>query len=96
MKQPVAIYPGSFDPLTNGHLDIIIRATYLFPKVIVAVTDNSNKNPTFSLDDRIRMLRAATQNLASVSVESFSGLLVNYVKRKRAGVIIRIHQCISL
>jgi pantetheine-phosphate adenylyltransferase len=95
MKQPVAVYPGSFDPPTNGHLDIIKRATHLFKKVIVAVTDNANKNPTFSLKQRLQMLRNATKDLPTVSVSYFSGLLVNYLKTRKASVIIRGLRAIS-
>lgn len=95
MKRPVAVYPGSFDPPTNGHLDIILRATHLFPKVIVAVTDNSSKTPTFSVADRLAMLKEATHNLPSVRVESFSGLLVHYLDRIDASVIIRGLRAIS-
>ncbi len=95
MKQPVALYPGSFDPPTNGHLDIITRATHLFPRVIVAVTDNSNKNPTFTIEQRYDMLCEITKDLPTVSVESFSGLLVDYLKKKHASVIIRGLRAIS-
>jgi pantetheine-phosphate adenylyltransferase len=95
MKQPLAVYPGSFDPPTNGHLDILVRATCLFPHVIVAVTDNSTKNPTFTLSERLQMLRQITKNLSGVTVDSFSGLLVDYVKRKNASVIIRGLRAVS-
>ena len=95
MKELVAVYPGSFDPPTNGHLDIIIRATHLFPRVIVAVTDNSTKNPTFSLEERIQMLKSATKNLPSVKIDSFSTLLVNYLNEKKASIIIRGLRAIS-
>lgn len=95
MKRPVAVYPGSFDPPTNGHLDIIVRATHLFPKVIVAVTDNSGKTPTFTVDERLKMLKEATRHLPCVSVESFSGLLVHYLDRIDASVIIRGLRAIS-
>jgi len=95
MKQLVAVYPGSFDPPTNGHLDIIIRATHLFSKVIVAVTDNSTKDPTFTVKERILMLKSATRNLPAVGVESFSVLLVDYLKQKKASIIIRGLRAIS-
>ncbi|MBN1621939.1 MAG: pantetheine-phosphate adenylyltransferase [Endomicrobiales bacterium] len=93
--RPIAVYPGSFDPPTNGHLDIILRATHLFPKVIVAITDNANKYPTFPLKDRLKMLRESTKHISSVQVEFFSGLLVNYLKKKKATVIIRGLRAIS-
>ncbi|MFC1501379.1 pantetheine-phosphate adenylyltransferase [Elusimicrobiota bacterium] len=95
MKSPVAVYPGSFDPLTNGHLDIIVRATHLFPKVIVSVTNNSVKNATFSLNQRIEMLKSVTADLSSVEVHSFSGLLVDYLNKKNASVIIRGLRAVS-
>ncbi len=95
MKGPVAVYPGSFDPLTNGHLDIIVRATRLFPKVIVAVTDNANKNPTFSVDQRLSMIQSATSGLKSVRIERFSGLLVHYLIKTNASVIIRGLRAVS-
>ena len=89
MKSPIAIYPGSFDPPTNGHLDIISRATHLFPKVIVAITNNSAKKTTFSLSERLKMMRISTRHLENVRVDSFSGLLVDYVRAQNASVIIR-------
>ena len=95
MKWPVAIYPGSFDPPTKGHLDIIARATQLFPKVIVAVTDNSAKNASFSLKDRIQMLKAATRNQPNVEIDSFRGLLVGYARKRNASVILRGLRAIS-
>lgn len=95
MKQPIAVYPGSFDPLTNGHLDIIVRATHMYPKVIVAVTDNSNKNPTFTLNQRLDMLISSTKKLPLVQVDSFSGLLVNYLQKINASVIIRGLRAVS-
>ena len=95
MTHPVAVYPGSFDPPTNGHLDILVRATHLFPRVIVAVTDNSVKNPTFTLKERLAMLAAATRRLPNVTVESFSGLLVHYLEKKKASVIVRGLRAIS-
>ena len=95
MRKLVAVYPGSFDPPTNGHLDIITRATHLFPKVIVAVTDNSIKDPTFTLKERIIMLKSATKNIPSVKVDSFSRLLVNYLKENDSTIIIRGLRAIS-
>jgi pantetheine-phosphate adenylyltransferase len=95
MKGPVAVYPGSFDPLTNGHLDIIVRATHLFPKVIVAVTDNANKNPTFTVETRLAMINHATSGLKSVQIERFSGLLVHYLIKTNASVIIRGLRAVS-
>jgi len=95
MRQPIAVYPGSFDPPTNGHLDIISRASCIFSKVIVAVSDNSTKNPSFSIGDRFKMLKEATKNMPGVETDTFSGLLVNYVRRKKASVIIRGLRAVS-
>ncbi|MGA2090695.1 MAG: pantetheine-phosphate adenylyltransferase [Endomicrobiales bacterium] len=89
MNRQCAVYPGSFDPPTNGHLDILLRASQLFPQVIVAVTDNRNKNPSFSLAERLTMLRTLTKKIPNVRVDSFSGLLVDYVEQSKASVIIR-------
>ncbi|MCX5778086.1 MAG: pantetheine-phosphate adenylyltransferase [Elusimicrobia bacterium] len=95
MNQQCAVYPGSFDPPTNGHLDILLRATQLFPKVIVAVTDNQNKNPSFTLEERLTMLRTTTSKMHNIKVDSFSGLLVDYVQQSRASVIIRGLRAVS-
>jgi pantetheine-phosphate adenylyltransferase len=95
MKQPVAVYPGSFDPPTNGHLDILARASQLFPRIIVAVTDNSIKNPTFTVAERLAMLRESTHHLHSITVESFSGLLVDYLVQKKASVVVRGLRAVS-
>ena len=85
----VAIYPGSFDPVTNGHLDIIKRASGLFDKIIVSVLNNSAKTPLFSVEERVKMLQDATKHLKNVKVDSFSGLLINYAKEKDVHVAIR-------
>jgi pantetheine-phosphate adenylyltransferase len=95
MKQAIAVYPGSFDPPTNGHRDIIARASCIFPRVIVAVTDNSTKNPTFTLRQRLAMLKKITAPLRTVSVDSFSGLLIDYVRRRHARIIIRGLRAVS-
>lgn len=76
-----AIYPGSFDPVTFGHLDIIRRSAGLCDHLIVAVLNNNNKTPLFSVDERVEMLKEATKDLANVEVASFSGLLVDFAKR---------------
>ena len=89
MKQPCAVYPGSFDPPTNGHLDILRRASKLFSRVIVAVTDNRNKTPSFSIEERLAMLRTITRGIPNVDVETFSGLLVDYVEKSGASAVIR-------
>lgn len=91
----VAIYPGTFDPVTNGHLDIVERAAMLFDQVIVAVTTNSAKNPMFSIAERLDMFQEVTQHLSNVQIESFSGLLVEYAARRGASVLIRGLRAIS-
>jgi pantetheine-phosphate adenylyltransferase len=85
----VAVYPGTFDPITNGHVDIVRRALALFDKVIVAVAENLRKAPLFSLDERAQMIRAAIGDEPRVEVDAFEGLLVEYAKRRQARVIIR-------
>ena len=84
-----AIYPGSFDPLTLGHLDIIGRAAKIFDEVIVAVLRNSSKNSLFSLDERVSMIIEETKEFSNITVVSFDGLLIDYMKRIDASVIIR-------
>ena len=84
-----AIYPGSFDPITFGHLDIITRASKLCDELIVGVLNNKQKNPLFSTDERVSMIKELTENLDNVRVESFEGLLVDFAKEKDAQVIIR-------
>lgn len=91
----LAIYPGTFDPVTNGHLDIVERAATLFDQVIVAVTTNSAKNPMFSIAERLDMFREVTQHLSNVQIESFSGLLVEYAAGRGASVLIRGLRAIS-
>jgi len=85
----IAVYPGTFDPITFGHLDIIKRAGKLFDRVIVAVTDNPNKKPLFSLKERKELIEAEVRGLDFVTVESFSGLLADYVQKKKAIAIVR-------
>ena len=91
-----AIYPGTFDPITNGHLDVLARACRLFDKVIVAVaSDNSSKKVTFSADDRVRLIQVNIADFSQVTVESFSGLLVDYARKKEASVIVRGLRAVS-
>jgi len=85
----VAIYPGSFDPVTNGHLDLIRRSAKLADRLIVAVLTNTSKQPLFSVEERKRMLREVTAGLTQVEVDSFDGLLVNYAERRGAQAIVR-------
>ncbi len=84
-----AIYPGSFDPVTYGHLDIIHRAASIFDELTVSVLNNKEKCPLFSVEERVKMLEEATKDLANVKVESFSGLLIDYAKRKQIRVSVR-------
>jgi len=88
-KKRIAVYPGSFDPVTNGHCDVIKRAIRLFDRVIVAVIENPAKKPLFSVDERMDMLRAVTRGLPGVMISHFDGLLVDYMKKKEANIIIR-------
>lgn len=91
----VAICPGSFDPLTNGHLDVIQRATKLFDRVVVAVAHNEAKQPFFSLVERIQMTREAVRHLPAVQVDSFDCLLVEFAERVKAQAIVRGLRAVS-
>ncbi len=84
-----AVYPGSFDPVTYGHLDVIARASVMFDRLIIAVLNNSAKNPLFSADERVKMIKEVTKDFPNVEVDSFDGLLVDYVRRQNASVIVR-------
>ena len=85
----VAIYPGSFDPITLGHLDIIARSSKLYEKVVVVVSRNPTKQPLFSVDERMAQIRKTTQHLENVEVDSFDGLTVNYARAREAKVLLR-------
>src|SRR5881628_4262401 len=89
MKTSVAIYPGSFDPVTNGHLDLIERGEKMFDLLIVAVLRNTEKQPLFTLSERMEMLREVTKRWSDVEVDVFEGLLVDYARKRGAGVILR-------
>ncbi len=91
----IAIYPGSFDPITFGHLDIIKRGSHLFDRVIVAVLRNPNKNPLFTMEERMIQIRQATQHLDNVDVDTFTGLTVTYAHLKQAQVLIRGLRAVS-
>ena len=91
----IAVYPGSFDPVTNGPLDIIERTAKIFDKVIVAILVNSSKAPAFSTEEKIDMLKRATSHIPNVEIEFFDGLLVDYVKNKEANVIVKGLRAIS-
>ena len=90
-----AIYPGSFDPCTNGHLDIIERSSKIFEKVIVAVLLNSSKTPTFTVEERIDLLKTATEHIPNVEVVSFNGLLAQFAQDRNAKVIIKGLRAVS-
>ena len=90
-----AVYPGSFDPVTNGHCDIVERGLTLFDKVIVAIAKNGTKDPLFTIDERVEMLEETFKDTQGVEVDSFDGLLVNYVVERHAGAILRGLRAVS-
>jgi pantetheine-phosphate adenylyltransferase len=90
-----AIYPGSFDPLTNGHLDVIQRATKLFDRIVVAVAKSESKNPLFTLEERVEIVTRAISHLPTVEADSFDGLLVDYVERRKAHAVLRGLRAVS-
>ena len=85
----LAVFPGSFDPLTNGHVDIITRGTRLFDRIIVAILVNAEKQPLFSMEERVEIAREVFKDMPSVEVDTFAGLLVDYVERRKAHAIVR-------
>jgi pantetheine-phosphate adenylyltransferase len=91
----IAVYPGSFDPITNGHLDVIRRGTKVFERLIVAVADNPAKQSLFTKEERTDMIRDVTKSFKNVEIDAFDGLVVDYVHRKKAGVILRGIRTIS-
>jgi pantetheine-phosphate adenylyltransferase len=95
MKTSIAIYPGSFDPVTNGHLDLIGRGEKMFDHLIVAVLKNMEKEPLFSVPERVEMLREVTKQFRSVEVDVFQGLLVDYARKRDAAVILRGIRAVS-
>jgi pantetheine-phosphate adenylyltransferase len=95
MKTSIAIYPGSFDPVTNGHLDLIERGEKMFDKLIVAVLKNVEKQPLFSFAERVEMLKDVTKQWDSVEIDVFEGLLVDYARKRGAAVILRGIRAIS-
>jgi pantetheine-phosphate adenylyltransferase len=95
MKTSVAIYPGSFDPVTNGHLDLIERGEKMFDTLIVAVLRNAEKQPLFSAPERVEMLREVTTQWPSVEVQVFEGLLVDFARKRGAAVILRGIRAVS-
>jgi pantetheine-phosphate adenylyltransferase len=95
MKNVLAIYPGSFDPVTNGHLDLIERGTKIFDRLVVSILRNFDKEPLFTIDERVEMLREVTRPWATVEVDVFSGLLVDYARLRQANVILRGIRAVS-
>ncbi len=91
----LAVYPGSFDPLTNGHVDIISRGARLFDRIIVAILVNAEKSPLFSIEERVEISRAVFKTHPNVEVDTFNGLLVDYVERRNAQVIVRGLRAVS-
>ena len=89
MTEKIAIYPGTFDPITNGHLSILTRALKIFDKLIIAILNNPQKAPLFSLDERICLIKQVLKDKPNVEIDSFDGLLVDYVVQKGSNVIIR-------
>ncbi|MCK4558534.1 MAG: pantetheine-phosphate adenylyltransferase [Calditrichia bacterium] len=95
MSERIAIYPGTFDPFTSGHLDITERAAKVFDKILVTIARNTKKEPLFSVEERIMFIEDATQHLSNVSSDSFEGLLVSYAQKKKAVAIIRGLRAVS-
>jgi pantetheine-phosphate adenylyltransferase len=91
----LAIYPGSFDPLTNGHVDIISRGARLFDRIVVAILKNAEKQPLFSTDERVEIARSVFMEQRNVEVDTFDGLLVDYVERRKAQAIVRGLRAVS-
>jgi len=91
----LAVYPGSFDPLTNGHVDIISRGARLFDRIIVAILVNAEKSPLFTMDERVDITRSVFKTHSNVEVDTFDGLLVDYVERRDAQVIVRGLRAVS-
>ena len=90
-----AVYPGSFDPVTNGHIDVIKRALKIFDKIIITVGDNPGKKPAFSIEERLEMLRECTKDMGNAEIDTFSGLLIDYVRKKGSRIIIRGLRAVS-
>jgi pantetheine-phosphate adenylyltransferase len=95
MHSVIAVYPGSFDPVTNGHLDLIERGSKIFSRLFVAVLRNQDKDPMFEIEERLEMLRQTTSAWPNVEVDSFHGLLADYARRKEARVILRGIRAVS-
>ena len=95
MPAKLAIYPGSFDPVTNGHIDIIVRGLKIFDRIVVGILNNPSKNPLFSVNERIEMLQASLKGIAGVEIDTFDGLLVDYALHQGAQAILRGMRAVS-
>ena len=95
MNTVKAIYPGSFDPVTNGHLDLIARGSRIFDQLVVAILQNSGKNPLFTVEERVEMLGAAVAEFGNVSIATFDGLLVDFAREQQAQAVLRGIRAIS-
>lgn len=95
MKKRIAVYPGTFDPITNGHMDVIERGLKLFDGLIVAIAESQTKEPLFTVDERIRMAKDAVRRYKNVKVESFDCLLIDYMREKKANIVLRGLRVIS-
>lgn len=95
MKKRIAVYPGTFDPITNGHMDVIDRGLKLFDVLIVAIAENPTKEPLFNVYERIKMVKDAVNKYKNVHVESFNCLLIDYIRQKKANIILRGLRVIS-
>jgi len=91
----VALYPGSFDPVTLGHLDIITRGSKVFDRLVVAVLHNSSKSPLFSIEERVHLLKETTKHLPNIEIDSFQGLMIDYARRRQVNVVLRGLRAIS-
>lgn len=95
MTEKIAVVPGSFDPITNGHIDIIRRAADVFDTVYVAVLNNSSKKPLFSIEERTALIKEVTKDLPNIRIETSSGLLIDYAREKKAKAIVRGLRAVS-